>query len=135
MRLPEILCADERGEAYGEVGLEAFGDGEQSGVAPDVGRAGGDVFLGEDAADGFEVIGDFEGVETVGAGGEGLIAKSLATLVALQLVPATGVVHQTLSEGKSDELFDFFSLGGPSGKLKYGAAFWAECSESHVPWA
>ena len=38
--------------------------------------------------------------------------------------------------GKSDELFDFFSLGGPSGKLKCGVpAFWAACSESHVPWA
>ena len=73
--LAEILCADERGEAYGEVGLEAFGDGEESGVAPDVGGAGGDVFLGEDAADGFEVVGDFEGGETVGAGGEGLVAE------------------------------------------------------------
>jgi hypothetical protein len=33
---------------------------------------------------------------------------------------------------KSDELFDF-SLGWPAGNLKYGAAFWAGCSESHVP--
>src|ERR1700733_10481587 len=33
---------------------------------------------------------------------------------------------------KSGELFDF-SLGWPSGNLKYGAAFWAGCSESHVP--
>jgi hypothetical protein len=29
-----------------------------------------------------------------------LVAKSLAALVALQLVPATGVVHDALSEGK-----------------------------------
>src|ERR1700761_8412417 len=33
---------------------------------------------------------------------------------------------------KSDELFDF-SLGWPSRNLKCGAAFWAGCSESHVP--
>ena len=79
----QILCADERGEAYGEVGLEAFGDGEESGVAPDVGGAGGDVFQGEDAAGCFEVVGDFEGGEAVGAGGEGLVAEPLAALVAL----------------------------------------------------
>jgi hypothetical protein len=33
---------------------------------------------------------------------------------------------------KSDELFDF-SLGRPAWKMKCGAAFWAGCSESHVP--
>ncbi len=73
----EVLCADERGEAYGEVGLEAVGDGEERGVAPDVSWAGGDVFAGEDAADGFEVVDDFEGGEAIGAGGEGLVAVPL----------------------------------------------------------
>ena len=98
--LAEIFCTYERGKAYGEVGLEAFGDGEESGVTPDIGRAGCDVFSGEDAAGGFEVIGDLEGGEAVGACGERLVAKSLAALVALQLVPATGVVLDALSEGK-----------------------------------
>ena len=60
--LAEILCTDQRGEAYGQVRLEALGDGQQSGVAPDVGRAGGDGFAGEDAAGGFEVVDDFEGM-------------------------------------------------------------------------
>ncbi len=73
--LAEVFCADERGEAYGEVGLEAFGDGEESGVAPDVGRAGCNVFSGEDAAGGFEVIGDLEGGEAVGACGERVVAE------------------------------------------------------------
>ena len=84
--LAEILGADERREAYGKVGLEALGDGQQRGVAPDVGRAGGDGLAGEDAADGFEVVGDLERGEAVGAGGERLVAEALAALVALQLV-------------------------------------------------
>jgi hypothetical protein len=101
----EILRADERGEAYGKIGLEAVGDGEERGVTPDVGGAGRDVFLGEDAADGFEVIDDFEGGEAVGAGGEGLVAEPLAALVALQLIPATGIIHDALSEGKGLRAF------------------------------
>src|SRR3984885_13617592 len=34
--------------------------------------------------------------------------------------------------GKGSELFDF-SLWRPAWKMKCGAAFWAGCSESHVP--
>ena len=95
--LAEVFGADERGEAYGQIGLEAFGDGQEGGVAPDVGGAGGDVLAGEVAAGGFEVVGDFEGGQAVGAGGERLVAEALAALVALQLIRlSTGIIHCTL---------------------------------------
>jgi hypothetical protein len=55
MRLPRSLCAQQRREADGEVGLKALRDGEQLPVAPDAGRAGGDGLAGEAAADGVEV--------------------------------------------------------------------------------
>ena len=87
MRLPRFVALDQRREANGKVGLEAVGNGEQRGVAPDVGGAGGDGLAGEDAASGFQVVGDFERSQAVGAGGEGLVAETLAALVALQLVP------------------------------------------------
>jgi len=45
-------------------------------------------------------IGDLKGIEAVRAGREGLVAEPLSAFVALQLVPATGVVHRALSEGK-----------------------------------
>src|SRR5260370_35714878 len=89
----EVVRANKRREAYGKVRLEAFGDGAQRGVTPDAGGAGGDGFAGEDAAHSLQVVGDFQGGETVGTGGEGLVAKELATLIALQFVPATGIVH------------------------------------------
>ena len=113
MRLPRLRCADERGEAYGEVGLEAFGDGEQRGVAPDVGWAGGDGFAGEDAADGFEVVGDFERGEAVGAGGEGLVAEtSCRTRCTSARTGYRNSSSGSLRVEKSDELFDFLSLEG-----------------------
>ena len=40
--LAQIARADQRGEANRKVGLKAFGNGQQRGVAPDVGRALGD---------------------------------------------------------------------------------------------
>ena len=96
--LAEIGCANERSEAYGEVGLETFRDRKESGIAPDVRRTGSDVFFGEDAANGVEVVAEFEGIEAVGARGEGLVAVSLAALIALQLIAATGIIHDALSE-------------------------------------
>ena len=74
--------------------LDATLHGEISKVEPI------DVFLGEDAADGLEIVGDFEWGDAVGAGGEGLVAIPFAALVALQLIPATGIVHDSLSERK-----------------------------------
>ena len=63
-----------------------------------------------------------------------MVAEPIASLVALQLIPATGIVHEALSEGKGSELFDFFSLEGWPGRMKRGVpAFWAAFSESHVP--
>ena len=46
-------------------------------------------------------IGDLKGIEAVRAGREGLVAKPLSAFVALQLVPATEIIHDALSEGKS----------------------------------
>jgi hypothetical protein len=59
--LAQIFGADERSKAYGEIGLETFRDGEKSCIAPDAGRTGCDVFLGEKTADGLKVIRNFEG--------------------------------------------------------------------------
>jgi hypothetical protein len=133
----EILCADEWSESYREVGLEAVGDGEESGVAPDVCGTGGDVFFGEDAADGFEVVGDFERGEAVWAGGEGLVAVPFTALVALQLIPATGIVHDALSERKGILSFLTFLFGGVrrEGEMRVQALIRTAGTESHVPWA
>ena len=114
--------------------------GRRRGVAPDAGGAGGDVFAGEVAAGGFEVVGDFEGSQAVGAGGEGLVAEALAALVAVQLdTRRTGIIHCTLLRvGEGSGCFDCVSPGEclMAGKeemrvqpMHAGTA----CSESHVP--
>ena len=66
--LAEVLGADQRREAYGEIRLEAFRDGQQLFVAPDVGGAGGDGLAGKAAADAFQVVLDFKGGQAVLAG-------------------------------------------------------------------
>jgi len=91
--LAEVGGADERGKAYGKVGLEAFGDGQETGVAPDAGRTGGDGLTGKLAAGRIKIVHNFEGCDAVWAGRERLVAVAFATFVALELIRGTGIVH------------------------------------------
>ena len=131
MRLPRVAGADEGGEAHGEVGLEALGDGEEAGVAPDAGGASADGLAGELAAGGIKVVGDFQGGEAVWTSREWAIAVAFATLVAFQFVRGTGILHWLSLRGKG-QVLDVLSFGGDE-ETGCSSACGTACSESHVP--